>query len=311
MRVKSGSLRVRRYRHDDFEDLVAFYEDLKKDGSGLDEKEVRFLRVKLSRPGYDPEKDLLVLSGAKGFLALSDIVNEPRISRAVVDFQVRREHLFREAAAVLMEPCLKRCAELEAERIHVCLAENDQPAQRFFEASGFKRVRIFLGMKADLRGRLNPGDKLQGARHASLAPGEEACLQELQNGIFAGSWGFCPNTVDEIKYYLALTGTSIKDILFLREGDELAGYSWMHESPASAFTIKEVRIHMFGIKKKFRGKGLGGELLRLSLDLMGGMGFRVASLTVDAGNKPACALYAGQGFRIESKSFWLEKEISL
>ncbi|MBN1225344.1 MAG: GNAT family N-acetyltransferase [Candidatus Aminicenantes bacterium] len=310
MRDNFGAYTVENYGYDKFAHLVGFYDGLGRGGFGLSEKETRFLRVKLSRPGYDPEKDLFLLSDSNGVIAFFDTIPEPGIDRVVVNFQVRREDRFADAAGALMGPCLNRCSELKARRIHVCLDEEDHAGQLFFKNSGFTRVRTFFELKADLRERRESVDDPDLRMCASFAAGDDAYLQKLQNGIFSGSWGFCPNTVEEIEYYLALTATKIEDILLLREKDDLLGYSWAHESLASGDTLKTARIHMFGIKKKFRGRGLGRKLLNLSLDALQSLGFRTVELTVDAQNKPACALYAALGFRVQSRCLWFEKQLT-
>ena len=144
----------------------------------------------------------------------------------------------------------------------------------------------------------------------SFSKGEEHRLTALQNEIFTGSWGFCSNTDDEIKYYLELTGVELEDVILLKEGTCDVGYCWAHESLSSSDTTKIARIHMIGVKKQLRGKGLGKELLRLSCRLLRNRGFRRIELTVDSDNKPACGLYAAFGFKLKSSSLWFEKNVN-
>jgi ribosomal protein S18 acetylase RimI-like enzyme len=206
-----------------------------------------------------------------------------------------------------MEPGMARCLELKAERIHVNLRENDHLAHDFFLAEGYSRARAYLDLEADLMRREDASIKSGDIDRASFSRGEEHKLTALQNGIFTGSWGFCPNTDDEIKYYLSLTGVVLEDIILLKEDTDVVGYCWAHESLASSDTSKIARIHMIGIKRQFQGRGLGKKLLGLSCHVLRNQGFRRVELTVDSDNKPGCGLYAALGFKLKSRSFWFEK----
>ena len=62
----------------------------------------------------------------------------------------------------------------------------------------------------------------------------------------------------------------------------------------------EAEIRSFGIKPKYRKKGLGKNLLELSLSILIKNGFKVVYLDVTLENKPALGLYSKLGFK---KSF--------
>jgi len=311
MKEKSKTYTLENYSDEKFGDLLGFYEGMGRGEGGLSEKEARWWRVKLCRPQYNPGKNLFLLSDAKCVIAFLDLVNESRIGRVVMHCQVRPGYLFADAATELLIPCLERCAEWKGERIHICLNESNHAAQRFFRASGFTPVRTFLELNTDLKENSESEGDPEPGRYSFFCSGEEEHLQKLQNEIFKRNWGFCPNTVEEIEYYLALTGISVEDVLLLKEGDEVIGYCWAHESPESADTMRAARIYMLGVLERFRGKDLGRKLLGLSLAVLKSHGFRTVELTVDAENAPACSLYAKLGFRVRSRSLWFEKTLSL
>jgi len=304
------SHRITNYADDKFPRLVEFYERLREDGSGLNDREVRFLRTKLARPLYDPAKNLFIVEDEHKIIALLDIVAEPGIKRIVLNCLVQPGHSYMNLSSALMEPGMIRCLELKGERIHVCLREKDHVAHDFFIAEEYSRVRTFLELEADLLRRDDSSIKSGDVERASFSEGEEHKLTALQDGIFSGSWGFCPNTDDEIKYYLALTGIELEDVILLKEEADVAGYCWAHESLSSSDTSKIARIHMIGVKREVQGRGLGKKLLRLSYHVLRNQGFRKVELTVDSNNKPACGLYAALGFKLKSSSFWFEKKIA-
>lgn len=307
--VRIMSNKITNYRSDKFPQLVEFYEGLREGRVGLSDREARFLRTKLARPRYDPTKNLFMVKDKNRIIALLDIVPEPGIQRIVLNCLVRPGNSYSNLSKELMEPGMARCRELKGERIHVCLRENDHVAQDYFLAEGYSRVRIYLDHEADLLRREDSSIKSGNVERASFKKGEVEKLTAIQNGIFTGSWGFCPNTDDEIEYYLALTGIKLEDVILLKEGGDVAGYCWTHESLSSSDTSKIARIHMIGVKREFQGRGLGRKLLNLSYHILRNQGFRKVELTVDSNNKPACRLYTSLGFRLKSSSFWFEKKL--
>jgi len=303
------TLKVTNFTDDKFPQLVEFYESLRRGGAGLSEREVRFLRTKFARPLYNPVKNLFFIEADQKINALLDIVAEPRIHRIIFNCLVQPGFSYVHLSRALLEKGMARCRELDGERIHICLRENDYTGHEFFLSEGYSRVRTYLDLEADLMSRNDPNIKSGRFQGTSFSKGEEYRLKTLQNDIFVGSWGFCPNTVDEIKYYLALTETELEDVILLEEEGDVVGYCWVHESLSSSNTSKIARIHMIGIQRKFQGRGLGRELLRLSNHILRKRGYRKVELTVDSNNKPACGLYTAFGFQLKSRSFWFEKSL--
>ena len=140
--------KVKNYDSDKFPRLVEFYESVRAGRARLNDREVRFLRTKLERPHYDPEKNLFIIEGEDRIIALLDIVFEPRIDRIVLNCLVQPGLSFMNLSRSLMEPGMARCLELKAGRIHVCLRESDNLGHDFFLAEGYSRVRTYLELKA-------------------------------------------------------------------------------------------------------------------------------------------------------------------
>ncbi|PKB70727.1 MAG: hypothetical protein BZY87_09405 [SAR202 cluster bacterium Io17-Chloro-G6] len=59
---------------------------------------------------------------------------------------------------------------------------------------------------------------------SSFQKGDTSLLTRVQNDAVTGSWGFCPNTEEQIEYRTHIPNTSKEGILFLFEGDNPAGY---------------------------------------------------------------------------------------
>jgi len=143
----------------------------------------------------------------------------------------------------------------------------------------------------------------------NLEPGQENDLAAIQNHIFTGSWGFCPNTSRDIKYFLNLTGSRIQDVLLLEKNHMPIGYFWSH--PVSSQSKEKnrgqkARIHMLGLEKAFRSKGNGYILLSLGMNYLRKQELDFVGLTVDSMNHPAVNLYKKFGFRVIRRTYWYE-----
>jgi ribosomal protein S18 acetylase RimI-like enzyme len=142
-----------------------------------------------------------------------------------------------------------------------------------------------------------------------FSEGDEPLLAELQNRIFTGSWGFSPNSAEEIEYYLDLTQSRVSDVLLLKDGGNLIGYLWAHPSVWGDPAHKKGRIHMFGIVAEYQGRGLGKKLLSAGLCDLKEKECKTVELTVDEANRPACALYESLGFKEKFSRLWYERSL--
>lgn len=87
-----------------------------------------------------------------------------------------------------------------------------------------------------------------------------------------------------------------EDVLFLWAGGELAGFHWTkwHSEVSPEFG----EVYVVGLASAFRGRGLGGPLLRLGLEHMVGKGADRVILYVEADNGPAVKVYEDLGFTV-------------
>lgn len=84
--------------------------------------------------------------------------------------------------------------------------------------------------------------------------------------------------------------------LILMEGGDVIGFVVVIPDG------NEAEIRSFGIKPKYRNKGLGKNLLTLSLSILMKNGFKVVLLDVTIENKPAFGVYSKLGFKLSSTS---------
>jgi len=143
-----------------------------------------------------------------------------------------------------------------------------------------------------------------------LQRGEENELAKIQNRAFTGTWGYNPNTVEEISYSINLSNCSTEDVLLVCDGGKVVSYCWtMTTYDEGDAGEKKARISMLGTDPDYRGKGAGRRALLCGLVHLRNKGLRVVDLTVDSENKAVCALYWSIGFEVWTDSLWYQKDI--
>jgi mycothiol synthase len=302
---------IRNFRPEDF----ASYVQLNIEAERLDPTgrctSAQAVSEALGRPNYVSGEDLFVAEAAGQVVGYIDVRPELRIGRAVLDCLVHPEHRRKGLATELFHRASRRARELGARVVHVHVAEDNVAARGLLSKLGFRFVRRFLELRLDLS-QAHLSDVEQGdlaSRH--LQRGEEDELAQIQNRFFAGTWGYSPNTVEEIVYRLNMTGSSPEDVILVCEGDKPIGYCWTAVEPGenAAMGTSKRRIYMLGVDPDYRGRGIGKRALLAGLAHLGSKGMEVAELVVDSENAAACALYESGGFKISSTSAWYEKAL--
>ncbi len=271
----------------------------------------RFVELRLHKPRYEPENDLfLARVEGEGVVGFADLTPELKINRVVVDGFVHPRCRRQGVAKRLLASVWERCREMGAKVIHICLDEESKGAQAFLLSQGFTEVRRYLLMERTLLSGLVqiPGEKLDPLNY--FGKGDEGLLADLQNRIFAGSWGFCPNTRADVSYYLALTGIEIQDVIVAKDREKIVGYVWQQvvDDRRHATESKRGWIHMFGVLDQFRGNSWGRKLILSGMRQLYRQGAGHVELTVDGQNWPAVKLYTSLDFTVKSHKLWFEKK---
>ena len=308
----SGSpFAIRNYRSDDFDAFLRLnFEAEEEDGTGR-YLSPRALSEYLRRPKYLPERDLFIAELDGSVIGCLDMTPEVGIGRVVLDCLVHPEHRGKGVATELMHHALRRAADLEARLAHANIAQDNLAARRLLEKLGFGMIRRYLELRLQMSEVRLPGaDDLPHSWH-HLSHGQEEELTEIQNRAFAGSWGFNPNTVEDITYRINLSGSSPSDIILATEGDKVLGYCWTtaDERGETGVGGYKGRIHMIGVTPECRGKGVGRTVLLAGLFHLRSKGAEVVVLTVDSENRAAGALYESVGFKISATTVWYEKKL--
>ncbi len=269
---------------------------------------VRQLDLLLQRPQYSPEADLfLAVDRAGKLVAYADVIREVRIGRVVMDIYVQPEFRGLGLGRKLVESVKGRALSLGAQKIHALVDESNAGGREFLLQAAFKQVRKYLVLERIQAKVAKVRSPFGGLRLGHFQAGDEQQLADIQNLSFKGSWGFCPNTAEEIGFFLALTMTRLENIFVLREKKEVVGYLWPQ------ITEKRVAsgenhgwIHMVGVRPELRGRGFGRNLVMLGLEHFAKQGAKEVELTVDEKNQPAVKLYRSLGFKTKARKLWYE-----
>jgi mycothiol synthase len=206
---------------------------------------------------------------------------------------------------------MRRARELGVKRMQIGILEDNLVAKRFVSNLGFKFVRRFLELKLEACNIDLPDVEHAALITRGLRAGEEAELTRLQNRSFVGTWGFNPNTTEEIVYRLSLSSSSLEDVIMVYEEEKPIGYCWTEVNAEMNAVLgeKRARIHMMGVDPNYQRKGIGKDILMVGVAHLKNNGIEVVELTVDSGNQPARSLYGSVGFEVYSTTEWYEKAV--
>lgn len=266
----------------------------------------------LGRPNYSPEQDLFVVEIAENIFGYMDVAPELTIGRVILDCWVHPEHRRKGLATKLLGYATHRAKELGAKVAHVNILQDNVVAKSVLSRLGFKFVRRYFELRLDMANVRWQDIGQVGLGCCHLRRGEEDKLTQIQNRSFAGTWGYNPNTVEEITYRTNLSNCSPEDVVLACDGDKVIGYCWTgitYERKADIGERKG-RILMLGADPDYRAKGVGKRVLLAGLAYLKSKGLRVAVLTVDSENKAACDLYRSVGFEVRTSSLWYERLLS-
>lgn len=312
-------MRIRNYRLTDWEAFCKIHIVSRKSLVNRGEASKAFFTTMMERPNFLPARDIfLAESSTEKIVGFSVLNLEPGIGRVIIDCFVCQQHRRQGLGKRLLKRSFQRAREAGIEKMQSAVEASHGGGGEFLSHMGFAPVRRYLQLEIDLsRVKLPVAAQIfkdQKLKLDKFSDGQESVLAAIQNTIFRGSWGFCPNTEADIRYFLKLTGTRLQDILVLyTENDNVrAGYLWPHiidDDPASLSPRKRGRIHMCGILNEFQGRGWGRFLVISGLHRLRQQGLQDIVLTVDSQNTSAVALYKSLGFITKTQEIWYQMSL--
>jgi len=300
---------IRNYKPTDFNKYVLLKIEAAKMEPNGDYVSLQSIADDLGRPSYAPEQDLFVAELGGSVFGYIDVGPELGMWRVIRSCFIYPEHRKRDLAIKLLGYATRRAKELGVEVAHVHIIQGNVAAKKVLSKLGFRFVRRFLQLTLNIT-KIRWQDVDQAAilcRH--LQCGEEDKLTQIQNRCFAGSWGYNPNTVEEITHFINLSNYCPEDVILVYADDKVIGYCWTKVIYEATKDEKKGQIFMLGVAPDWRNKGVSKGVLWNGLSYLKNKGIKVIELNVDSRNQAAYALYRSAGFKVKGSSLWYEKTI--
>ena len=292
---------IRNFRWTDIPALVELETRLRQAHGDTSSATEEFLREYLSQPNLHVEENCLLYDVNGRPVGCALVYPEPAISRSVLDLKIHPDYAGQNVERALIQAALRRAVELDAKVLHFQTPQ-DPFLEKLLTAEGFTPVRLYWTMRwatKNLPSVITP-DGFFLRSYDGLEDAET--LTRIQNSAFGGTWGFSPNTVEEISYRANMSITSPQGITFLCNGETIAGYCWTLVLERHGGTVGI--ISMIGIDPAYRQQGLGRPLLQAGLKYLTSQGVSYVELEVDSQNGPAVGLYQGMGFETVMDCQW-------
>jgi mycothiol synthase len=302
---------IRNYRSGDFNGYVQMHAETEKLDPSRRHILARTLAEDLGRPNYFPEKNLFVAALDDKIIGFISVFLEHEIGRALLNCMVDPLHRRQGTATGLFKHALLHAAKSGAKVAQTRISDTNTAAEIFLLRLDFRYVRRFLELKLDINNIQLPNFKAGGVIIRRLKAGQEDQLVGIQNRAFTGTWGFNPNTVDEILYRVNRSGSSPQDVVMAYWRDRPVGYCWTRIIPAvnTPKGLSQGQIHMLGVDPDYWRKGIGKIVLLSGLSYLKSRSVDTVELTVDGKNRPARLLYEAVGFKVRSTTHWYEKAL--
>jgi mycothiol synthase len=310
--MAGASYIIRNYSSADFDKYVQLHvesEQLEPSGRFIS---AAGLSDNLGRPNFSPETDLFVAELNGKLVGCLSVTLEPEIQRALLDGLVHPLHRRTGIATELFSSGLQRVSKSGIKSAQVSVLETNASARGLLNHLTFTFIRHFLEMRLDINSVRLPAARQSAAQSRRLNKGEENLLTEIQNRCFADTWGFNPNTEEEIAYRLNMHGRSPDDVILTYLNDLPVGYCWtIIDAEANAKREKRKgSIHMLGVDPLYRQQEIGRAILLNGLEDLKAKGVYSVELTVDSENPAACSLYESVGFEVYAKTEWYERLVT-
>lgn len=271
---------------------------------------VKFAHL-LTKPGYSVSQDLFFAETDGTVVSFISVIPELGISRVVLEYGAEPLQDLKSLLTALMEPALKRARQLGASLAHLGIPALEMGPVTVIQGLGFKPVRWFCDLQLNISETdLEGADRLDWT-YRYFEDSDMQLLSDIQNRCFAGEWGYNPNTVKDTAWQLKVRNNCPQDVILALDNGEVIGYCWTEsECGIDIGTgVPKGRVYMLGVDKRYRGRGLGKQLIRAGLLHLKNQGRELIEITVDTQNTVAIAIYESLGFKLCRETVFYEKDL--
>ncbi|MCH8206035.1 MAG: GNAT family N-acetyltransferase [Chloroflexi bacterium] len=298
---------IRNFRWEDLEPLTRIHNEVSGVAGSDRAFDLESIQQMLSQPSCSAEEDCFVAVSDGSLVGFALVGCELPIGRTVASGGVLESRRHEGIGRSLLESVVRYTSSINASVLHVEAPSDGAEARHMLESEGFREIKRYWKMRWE--GPQAPAVALQDGfelRPFKLGQ-DEAALTALQNAAFSDSWGFCPNTVEEISARVRFSRCYPEGIIFATDGHRLAAYNWtMRTSSGDGGTGW---VAMTGVHPDYRSRGLGRAVVVAGMEYLKAMAVDTIELEVDSENEPATKLYLGLGFRPVAHGTWYEKEL--
>ena len=299
------SVHIRPFAWSDLAILAQVMSAAHASGAGVSPSSPEQLGRQLKQPGSFPEEDVFLAWEEKTAVGYGMLGREPPIARAVLSYGAVPHPQRQSISRLLLNRLIEHARALGVDILQAELPEAAEPDQSLLRAAGFVPVRTYRYLRRDSNEPVG-GPVPQGYALRPMARDEVEASTNLQNAAFMGSWGYAPNTPEEIRYRVYDLHERPDDVLVLERAGELVAYCWSHDQGEG----KPGQMVMLGVDPRFRGLGLGQVVTSASINLLLSHGALPIHLTVDSENTQAVRIYQSLGFEEAWASRWFELRLA-
>jgi mycothiol synthase len=310
--MAGGSYIIRNYSSNDFDRYVQLHAESEQLEPSEGFISAQGLSDSLGRPNFSPETNLFVAELGENLVGFLSVTLEPGIQRALLDGLVHPLYRRKGIATELFSSGLQHVSKSSITSAQVSVLETNASAKGLLNHLGFTFIRHFFEMRLEINSVQLPAARQGAANSRRLKQGEENLLTEIQNRCFTGTWGFNPNTEEEIAYRLSMNGRSQDDVTLTYLDDLPVGYCWTIIDAEENEKREKSKglIHMLGVDPHFRQQEIGKAILLNGLEDLKAKGIDAVELTVDSQNPAACSLYESVGFEVFATTEWYERMVN-
>jgi len=300
---------IRHYSQEDFDKIRRFWAEVSQCEANNGPVPQQNPIENIGRPNYIPEENLFIAEKDEDIAGYVDVIPELKIGRVILNLRVHPKYKKTGLTETLVERALDRAKGLKADRAHVNIGHDDPGAKELYSKMGFKPVRRFLELGPDLSEFDWQKTYRDSHQCRLMKQGEEDVLRTVQNRAFLNAWGYSPNSMADLTYWIGITKTSPGDIVLCFDGGRPIGYCWtvINVDQTRDGKAANGRIHMLGVDPDYRGQGFGKRVLLAGLSLLESRGLKRVDLTVDSENNVSLNLYVSLGFAVRTSNLWYEK----
>ena len=306
----TSEIHVKNFRWDELPTLTKLFSQISRDVLAEEPKGISVLNSwqlyrELNQPDLFPETDIFIARQGSEMLGYAFLNREPALSRAVFRISILHKMRGRGVADKLLEATMVHTRNLGFSVQQVDIASNNNPDRELVEERGFQHVRTHWHLQR-ITTEEAPVNVPPTYTMRAMNPNEVKELTDLQNIIFTGSWGYAPNTPEQIHYRLFQLHPDPDQVIVIDHEHNLIGYCWIHHERGNRIGM----VGMVGIHPAHQGKGLGKAVTAKGVNLLLGNGCELIDITVDSLNEPGVRTYKSLGFELSWVSHWYELTIA-